>query len=220
MPEVDLHCEPPMLLRLPLRAVHNSRPCGFSQRRQTGKFLEPLLMASTSQHDLQQTSAPDRSVLLATAGMLTMATALGIDRFVYTPILPIMAEAEQLSAAEAGLIASANFLGCLVGALTAARVELPGSRRGWLVGKLALSALSTGVTGLSSSLPAFLLVRFLGGAAGAFAIVVAIALVVDVLAANGRRSLIALHFGGVGIGIAASAALVSVLVMAGSSWRM
>jgi MFS family permease len=154
------------------------------------------------------------------AGMLTMSAALGVDRFVYTPILPIMAEAEHLSATEAGLIASANFLGYLVGALIAAGSHLPGSRRGWLLGMLAISALSTGVTGLASSLPALLLVRFAGGAAGAFAIVIAIALVVDGLAATGRSSLIALHFGGVGVGIAASAAVVSGLVAAGVGWRL
>jgi len=151
--------------------------------------------------------------------MLTMAAALGIDRFIYTPILPIMAEAERLSATEAGLIASANFLGYLVGALVAAISRLSGSRRGWLVGMLALSALSTGVTGLASSLPSFLLVRFAGGAAGAVAIVIAISLVVDAVGATGRNSLIALHFGGVGVGIATSAAVLSGLVLGGAGWR-
>ncbi len=173
---------------------------------------------STTEH--LQDSTRDRSMLLATAGMLTMATALGIDRFVYTPILPVMVEGMNLSTAEAGLIASANFLGYLVGALAAARSELPGSRRGWLIGTLAVSALSTGAMALASSLPEFLVVRFAGGAAGAFAIVIAIALVVERLAAVGRRSLVAIHFGGVGVGIAVSAALVSGLLAAGSGWRM
>src|SRR5690242_6460323 len=99
-----------------------------------------------------QVSTRDRPMRLAIAGMLTMATALGVDRFVYTPILPVMAEAAGLSTAEAGLIASANFLGYLAGALVAARSELPGSRRSWLVGTLAVSALSTGVMAVTSSL--------------------------------------------------------------------
>jgi predicted MFS family arabinose efflux permease len=172
---------------------------------------------ATTEH--LQGSTGDRSMVLAKAGMLTMATALGIDRFVYTPILPVMAEAANLSTTEAGLIASANFLGYLVGALAAARSKLPGSRRGWLICTLAVSALSTGAMALASTLPEFLVVRFAGGAAGAFAIVVAIALVVERLAAVGRSSLIAIHFGGVGVGIAVSAALVSCLLAAGSGWR-
>lgn len=166
-----------------------------------------------------QSSLRDRSMRLASAGMLTMAAALGIDRFVYTPILPLMAEALGLSTAQAGFIASANFLGYLLGALAAAKSELPGSRQRWLVATLAVSALSTGLTSLASSLPELLIVRFVGGAAGAFAIVVAIALVVERLAAGGRNSLLAVHFGGVGLGIAVSASLVSGLLGAGSGWR-
>jgi MFS family permease len=162
----------------------------------------------------------DPSMLLAAAGMLTMATALGIDRFVYTPILPLMAKATGLSAAHAGLIASANFLGYLVGALAAAKSDLPGSRRVWLVATLSVSALATGTMGLVSSLSEFLVVRFVGGAAGAFAIVVAISLVVERLAVEGRSTLLVVHFGGVGVGIALSGALVSGWLAIDTGWRL
>jgi predicted MFS family arabinose efflux permease len=148
-----------------------------------------------------------------------MAAAVGIGRFVYTPILPPMTAALDMPKATAGFIASANFLGYLTGALLAATPFVPGSRRTGLVAALAVSALTTGAMGFASSTPAFLVLRFIGGGASAFALVFASALVLDRLAAAGRSELSAVHFGGVGTGIAISAALVSTLMRLGLDWR-
>ena len=151
---------------------------------------------------------------LAFGGLLAMAAGIGIGRFVYTPILPPMVEALSLSKAEAGLIASANFVGYLAGALLAA-VRLPGSRRTWLLAGLALNAVCLAAMAITTSLPLFLLLRLAAGIASAFCLIFSSALVLDRLAATGRSGLSALHFSGVGIGIAVSAALVATL----SDWR-
>jgi predicted MFS family arabinose efflux permease len=154
---------------------------------------------------------------LAFGGLLAMAAAIGVGRFVYTPILPPMVEALQLSKAQAGLIASANFVGYLAGALLAA-VRLPGSRRAWLLGALAVNATALAGMGLATTMPVFLVLRLVAGIASAFGLVFSSALVLDRLAAAGRSGLSAVHFAGVGSGIAASAALVAILVQAGVAW--
>ncbi len=160
----------------------------------------------------------DRPVLLAFGGLLSLAAAIGIGRFIYTPILPFMAEALDLSKSEAGLIASANFLGYLLGALLAALPGIPGSRRGWLLASLAVSALTTGAMALTVAMPVFLLLRLVGGIASAFVMVYASALVLERLAAGGRGGLSALHFAGVGAGIAVSAVAVTAVSAVGSGW--
>jgi len=158
-------------------------------------------------------------IAIALGGLIAMAVGIGIGRFVYTPILPPRLAALGLGKATAGLIASASFAGYLLGALGASRASLPGSRRVWLLGALAASAATTGAMGFSESVPAFLILRFLGGVASALALILASALVLDRLAAAGRPGLAALHFAGVGVGIAVSAALVAVLLDGGVGWE-
>jgi predicted MFS family arabinose efflux permease len=162
----------------------------------------------------------ENPVAVAIAGLVALAAALGIGRFVYTPILPVMAETLHLSKSQAGLIASTNLLGYLIGALLVATPRLPGSRRLWLLGSLGVSAVTTGTMGMVSSMPAFLALRFIGGAASAFVLVLASALVLDRLAAVRRSHLAQVHFAGVGTGIAASALIVSGLLAAGCGWRV
>jgi predicted MFS family arabinose efflux permease len=154
-------------------------------------------------------------ISLALGGLIAIAAGIGIGRFVYTPILPPMIAALGLSKATAGLIASANFAGYLAGALGAARATLPGSRRTWLLGALLASAATTAGMGLSDTVPWFLALRFLGGVASALVLILASALVLDRVAEAGRPGLSALHFAGVGVGIAVSAGLVAALASAG-----
>jgi predicted MFS family arabinose efflux permease len=156
---------------------------------------------------------------LAIGGLLSMAAANGIDRFIYTPILPVMVEALGLTASQAGLIASANYLGYLLGALFAARPGLRGPRRHWLLAALATSATCTAGLAFAVSPPPLLVLRFSSGFAGAVAIIMAIALVVEQLVAGGRGDLTPVHFAGVGVGIACSAIIVAGLRFAGHGWR-
>jgi predicted MFS family arabinose efflux permease len=156
---------------------------------------------------------------LALGGMAALAAGMGVGRFVYTPMLPIMAEALHLTSAEAGLIASANFLGYLAGALLAAAPVLRGSQRFYLVGALAVNALTLVAMGLTTAFAAHLVLRFCGGLASAFILVFASALVLDRLAASGHDRLSAVHFAGVGGGIAISALAVAGLAAAGIGWQ-
>jgi predicted MFS family arabinose efflux permease len=160
-----------------------------------------------------------RPLSLAIGGLAALAAAVGIGRFVYTPILPLMVEDLGMTKGVAGLLASANFAGYLAGALLAATPAVSGSRRRWLLSALIASSLTTGAMAFASSTVAFLTLRFIGGVASAFVLVFASALVLDRLGSAGRPDLAAVHFAGVGTGIALSAALVSSLAAWGGGWR-
>jgi MFS family permease len=153
----------------------------------------------------------------AFGGMVALAVAMGIGRFVYTPILPAMAQALRLDHATTGWIASANFLGYLLGAFWASTL-MPRANAA-LFGGLLLSAMTTAAMGMVSSSTIFIALRFAGGVASALVLVCGSAIVLDKLQEKGRDGLSALHFAGVGLGIAVSALLVTVLSDRGADWR-
>jgi predicted MFS family arabinose efflux permease len=165
--------------------------------------------------DPSPAAAPDRLFSLALGGLAAMAAAVGIGRFVYTPILPLMVEDLGMTKSAAGLLASANYAGYLAGALVAAMPGLPGSRRRWLLVALAVGALTTAAMAVTSSRSAFLVLRFAGGVASAFGLVFSSALVLERLGRGGRPGLSAVHFAGVGTGIAVSA----MVVFLSGGWR-
>lgn len=148
-----------------------------------------------------------------------MACAIGIGRFIYTPILPPMVEDLGLSKGQAGLIAAANFAGYLAGALAATGASGVRNPRLWLLVALALSAVSTGWMAWAGAMSEFLVWRFIGGMASAYVLVLASALVLERLAVTGNAALSAVHFSGVGTGIAVSAALAWGLAASGYDWR-
>ena len=148
-----------------------------------------------------------------------MAAALGIGRFVYTPILPAMLGPLSWSKADAGLVASANFLGYFLGALLAAHALVAARPRFWLLTALAISAVSTIAMAMPSEIAAFAALRFIGGIASALVIVCASTLVLERLAFSGRGPLSAIHFAGVGLGILTSAIAVSATLASGAGWR-
>lgn len=160
------------------------------------------------------------SFRLAFGGLLALAAAMGIGRFVYTPILPSMADSLALDASDAGLIASANFLGYLAGALAGASTFLRGSPRSWFLAGLAISSVTSAAMALTTAVWLFMLFRFVSGMASAFVLVFSTNLILDRLTASGHSGLSAVHFAGVGTGIALSAIMIAALNYIGADWQM
>jgi predicted MFS family arabinose efflux permease len=150
--------------------------------------------------------------------MVGMAVAMGIGRFVFTPILPGMMDELGLSPADAGWIASANYLGYLVGAFAAAGAWGAGRERGLMLAGLAASTVLAAAMGLTGNLVAFLVIRFLAGLASAFVMVFLASIVFSRLAAAGRSDLQMLHFSGVGVGIVLSSLTMGGLTAVHAHW--
>lgn len=163
--------------------------------------------------------ASSRSLfLVGLTGALALASSQGLGRFFYTPVLPGMMAALGLSPADAGLIASANFAGYLIGALAAAQSWAAGRERWAALGGLFATAVLMALMVLPQTLPLFMAIRFLAGVASAFGLIFTSAIVLEFAAAHGSSVVPSAAFGGVGIGISLSSLIVmAVSTMAGGS---
>ncbi|WP_419910222.1 YbfB/YjiJ family MFS transporter [Hoeflea sp.] len=153
-------------------------------------------------------------------GFGSLAIAMGIGRFAFTPLLPMMQADGLVGISGGGVLASVHFVGYLAGAAGAAYVPIRPKRL--LRASLILIALCTLATGLTDNFVVWSVLRFLCGVFSAFTLVLVSNYYVKYLAAIGRAPGQGWVFSGVGAGIAI-AGLGTLAFMAGgipsaSSW--
>lgn len=166
--------------------------------------MTPIPEAAGSAAEPRPDAGQRGSTALATAlsGLVALAVAMGIGRFAFTPLLPMMQADGGLTVAEGGLLAAANYLGYLVGALCAARIHLaPGKliRSG-----LAAICVTTLLMAVMASFSMWLTLRFAAGAASALVLIHVTAWSLERLAALNHPQAGGMVFSGVGTGIAAA----------------
>ena len=144
-------------------------------------------------------------------GVFVMMVAMGIGRFAFTPILPLMQRDLGISHILAGSLASLNYAGYLLGALLCAM--LPSLLRNIFVnvGTLVASIATTLLMGLTVSPFSWGILRFIGGVASAMLFVVIAIEVSETLARSCLSRWNSVLFSGVGLGIALSGLLVPFL---------
>ena len=155
-------------------------------------------------------------------GLFSLALAVGIGRFAFTPLLPMMRADGLIDISGGGWLASAHFLGYLIGALSAAVVPCPPR----LLLRIALVAIGIGTLGmgLTANFFVWLALRFFAGVFSAWVLVLVSSHYVRRLAAMDRAGLQGCVFAGVGAGIAiaglACLAFMSVNTSSAESWRI
>lgn len=149
-----------------------------------------------------------QTYLFLIGGIFSLIIAMGIGRFAFTPILPLMQKDLSLSNTTAGYIASSNYAGYLLGAILAGAIPFKKYRTNLLRVSLIISILTTGLMGLTYSNLLWNVLRFLSGFASAFVLVLASGIVLDKLAAIRKTSWSGLFYGGVGLGIFLSSLMI------------
>lgn len=168
------------------------------------------------------TPSPDTSLQawqVIAGGILALVLCIGVARFAYTPLLPLMQQQAGLSDLAAGWLAATNYMGYMSGALLAAWLESPLWRRRLYSAGLLIGLLSTALMGLSGNVWVWALSRYLGGLAGAAGMLLGSGLVLGWLMRHGRRPELGLYFTGLGLGIVVSALGAMLMDRLGLDWR-
>lgn len=166
---------------------------------------------------------PASAWAIAFTGLLSLATAMGIGRFAFTPLLPMMLHDGVVDLRTASALATANYLGYWVGAMACAlqpalwrRLRIPTplapttAVRTGLVATVLLTLL------MAAPVPALWpLARFMAGLASALVFVYVSGWCLARLSALGAASLSGVIYTGPGLGIAVSGLAASALVDSG-----
>ena len=165
-------------------------------------------------------SRPVRPLIVALSGLAALAVAIGIGRFAFTPLLPMMQTDAGISVSEGGWLAAANYVGYLLGALWAAAMPIRATTA--IRGGLVAMALATLAMSVDTGFAGWLLLRGIAGIASAWVLVYTFAWCLERLSPLGRPMLNAVVFSGVGTGIAFAGllclALMAASVSSASAW--
>lgn len=141
---------------------------------------------------------------VATTGLLALAIAMGVGRFAFTPIMPMMEADAGLTLRGASWLAAANYLGYFLGALCAAHLAAAQAMRGGLL----LIAVVTFLMGVTDVFAWQLLLRLAAGVASAWVLVHVSSWALGRLLASGRSHASGTLYAGVGVGVAVAGLLV------------
>lgn len=192
--------------------------------RRGNPFRYPRMdQVSSSPSPARVHGADTAPLRVALAGMVALAVAMGIGRFAFTPLLPMMLHDGVVDIATGSWLATANYAGYLAGALLYMALPWLGRRLGAVPGNAALArgglvatVLLTGVLALPwpASWPPL---RFLAGVASALVFLGTANWCMGQLTRLGRPQLAGLIFCGPGLGIVVTGLPTGAMVAAGWS---
>jgi predicted MFS family arabinose efflux permease len=149
------------------------------------------------------------------AALCASLVGIGLARFAYTPLIPVLIRAGWFSPAQADYLGAANFAGYLAGALAARWLARAIAPRALLRGMMVLATLAFFACMSPVWVVWFFAWRFLAGVAGGVLMILAAPSILPFVPAHRRGVTTGAIFTGIGLGIAASGTLIPLLLRGG-----
>ncbi len=150
-------------------------------------------------------------IKVLSAGIASLLLSVGVARFAYTPLLPLMQDQAGLGISAAGWLAAVNYAGYLTGAGVATLIsDLVLKDRLYRIG-MVVALVTTPMMALTTNEVLWAVSRYFAGLGSAAGMLLGTGLILNWLIRHDHRSELGIHFAGLGLGIAGSAAVVEVL---------
>jgi MFS family permease len=151
------------------------------------------------------------------AGICSLILAMGIARFAYTPLLPIMMAEAGLTHAGGGWLAAINYAGYLTGVLMASCISDTKLKDRLYRWGMVVAVISTAMMGITTDFTVWAVSRFIAGLSSAAGLMLGSGLILNWLIRQSHRSELGIHFSGIGFGIAVCSAA-AILMAHHTAW--
>ncbi|RTE64411.1 YbfB/YjiJ family MFS transporter [Amphritea opalescens] len=152
------------------------------------------------------------------SGLLGLILTIGIARFCYTTLLPVMQSEAGLSDLAGGYLATINYIGYMCGAVLAATVgNLKTKDRLYRAGLITAVITTLGMA-FTDNIWLWGVLRFFSGLSSASGMLISAGLIMNWLLRHGHRPELGIHYAGAGLGIIVSG-LAAELMLGHLDWH-
>lgn len=142
---------------------------------------------------------------------------MGIARFAYTPMLPVMMNQAGLSHEAGGWLAAINYTGYLTGVLIASWISHTVVKDRLYRWGMLVAVVSTVMMGVTTNMHIWVISRFIAGLSSAAGLMLGSGLIFNWLIRHNHRRELGIHFSGIGFGIA-FCSVVAILMYKQITW--
>ncbi|MDV7106028.1 YbfB/YjiJ family MFS transporter [Vibrio sp. TH_r3] len=153
------------------------------------------------------------------AGICSLIVTVGVARFSYSLLLPIMQDGAGLTEIGGGWLATSNFMGYMTGVLLASKMHNLSYKYNLLRAYLVLSVVTSFAMVITTDIIVWALFRFIAGACASGGFIIASGLILKWLVNKGFQAKLGIHFAGVGISIIVTTLLVEALLALSTNWQ-
>ncbi|MGP9544562.1 YbfB/YjiJ family MFS transporter [Psychrobacter sp. AOP7-B1-25] len=153
------------------------------------------------------------------AGICSLIVTVGVARFSYSLLLPVMQEGAGLTELGGGWLASTNFMGYMFGVLLAASMHNLNYQYNLHRVYLVLSVVTSAAMVMTTDITTWAILRFLAGICASGGFIIASGLVLKWLVKNNHRAELGIHFAGAGLSIVITSLLFEAMQAISADWQ-